>query len=152
MAENQYVIFKLGNEKYCADISNVSSISEQTEVTKVPNSPEHIEGVINLRGQVIPVVNLKGKFNLEDGDVDQRDKRIIIVHHEMMDIGFIVDEANQVLKIDDEDIDPTPAIIATKEREYIIGMGKVEGEIIILLDLVKILTDTEVDALSHIEM
>lgn len=150
MAEKQYVVFKLGNEKYCADIANVGSITEFDNITKVPNTPSYIEGVINLRGEVIPIVNLKKRFSVKDTEASQ-DARIIIITYDGKNIGFLVDDASQVLRIDDKDIEPTPAIIAGEDRKYISGVGKVDGAIVVLLDLIKILSDSELEALENIE-
>lgn len=150
MAEKQYVVFKLGNEKYCADIANVGSITEFDEITKVPNSPAYIEGVINLRGEVIPIVSLKKRFNVKEA-ADSEDARIIIITYDGKNIGFLVDDASQVIRIDDENIEPTPAIIAGEDRKYISGVGKVDGTIVVLLDLIKILSDSEIKALDAIQ-
>ena len=151
MAEKQYVIFNLGKEKYCAEINNVNSITEFDTITKVPNSPKFIEGVINLRGDVIPVVNLKKRFNIaEDEDVLQ--KRIIIVNYKDSNVGFLVDDASQVIRIDDENIEPTPAIIAGEDRKYISGVGKLDNGIVVLVDLVLILNDSEMAALEKLEI
>lgn len=149
MAEKQYVVFKLGNEKYCADIANVGSITEFDVITKVPNSPAYIEGVINLRGEVIPIVSLKKRFNVKEA-AESEDARIIIITYDGKNIGFLVDDASQVIRIDDENIEPTPAIIAGDDRKYISGVGKVDGTIVVLLDLIKILSDSEIEALEDI--
>jgi purine-binding chemotaxis protein CheW len=150
MAEKQYVVFKLGNEKYCADIANVGSITEFDEITKVPNTPSYIEGVINLRGDVIPIVSLKKRFHVAE-TTEAVDARIIIITYDGKNIGFLVDDASQVLRIDDENIEPTPAIIAGEDRKYISGVGKVDGTIVVLLDLIKILSDSELKALEEID-
>ncbi len=150
MAEKQYVVFKLGNEKYCADIANVGSITEFDTITKVPNTPSYIEGVINLRGEVIPIVSLKKRFNVSEAN-ESEDARIIIITYDGKNIGFLVDDASQVIRIDDENIEPTPAIIAGEDRKYISGVGKVDGAIVVLLDLIKILSDSEMDALDAID-
>ncbi|MBN2897506.1 MAG: purine-binding chemotaxis protein CheW [Clostridia bacterium] len=150
MAEKQYVVFKLGNEKYCADIVNVGSITEFDTITKVPNTPSYIEGVINLRGEVIPIVSLKKRFNVTESQGLQ-DARIIIITHDGKNVGFLVDDASQVIRIDDENIEPTPAIIAGEDRKYISGVGKVDGAIVVLLDLIKILSDSELEALDAID-
>lgn len=149
MAENQFVIFRLGEERYAVDILNVGGISEFKDVTKVPNAPYFIDGVINLRGEIIPIVNLKKRFNIAEKEVDS-DTRIIINNIKGKDIGFIVDEASQVIKIDDADIEDAPDIIKGTERQYISGVGKVEDHIVILLNLEKILNEEEQKAVSDI--
>ncbi|MBI9012335.1 MAG: chemotaxis protein CheW [Clostridiales bacterium] len=142
MTENQFVVFILGDEKYGVDILNVSTISEYMDITKVPDAPTYVEGIINLRGDIIPVINLKKRFNIAETSVSD-DTRIIIYSIDGVAIGFLVDEASQVLRIDDKDIESTPAILTGKDREYISGVGKHEGKIIILLDFAKILNESE---------
>lgn len=149
MAENQFVIFRLGDEKYAVDILNVGGISEFREVTKVPNAPVFIDGIINLRGDIIPIVNLKKRFNIPEKAVDS-DTRIIINNIKGKDIGFIVDEASQVIKIDDTDIEDAPDIIKGSDRQYISGVGKVNDQIVILLNLEKILNEEEQKAVNEI--
>jgi len=142
MTENQFVVFMLGDEKYGVDILNVSTISEYLEITKVPDAPVYVEGIINLRGDIIPVINLKKRFNIAETSISD-DTRIIIYSIDGVAIGFLVDEASQVLRIDDSQIEPTPTILKGADREYISGVGKHEGKIIILLDFAKILSDDE---------
>ncbi len=142
MTEMQYVVFRLGNERFCVDISNVSAITEYKEITSVPNSPSYIEGVINLRGDIIPVVNLKKRFNIEEIERSD-DTRIVNINFNGKDIGFIVDEASQVLRIGQENIEAAPEIIKGKERAYISGIAKIDDRIAIVLDLAHIFNDEE---------
>lgn len=149
MAENQFVIFRLGDEKYAVDILNVGGISEFREMTKVPNAPAFIDGIINLRGDIIPIVNLKKRFNIPEKNADS-DTRIIINNIKGKDIGFVVDEASQVIKIDDADIEEAPDIIKGADRQYISGVGKVNDQIVILLNLEKVLNEDEQKAVNEI--
>lgn len=149
MAENQFVIFKLGEERYAVDILNVGGISEFRDVTKVPNAPYFIDGIINLRGDIIPIVSLKKRFNIPEKAVDS-DTRIIINNIRGKDIGFVVDEASQVIKIDDADIEDAPDIVKGADRQYISGVGKVNDQIVILLNLEKILNEEEQKAVNTI--
>lgn len=142
MTDNQFVIFKLGNEKYGIDILRIGTISEYLEITKVPDAPDYVEGIINLRGDIIPVVNLKKRFSTPETGISE-ETRIIIYSIDGVDIGFIVDEASQVIRIDEKDIDPTPSILKGNGLDYISGVGKYENEIIILLDFSKILNEEE---------
>ncbi len=151
MSEKQFVIFKLGDQKYCVDIMYVGGITEYKGATKVPEAPYFIEGVINLRGSIIPIVNLKRRFGIPDTKAAE-DCRVVLFNLEGMEIGFLVDEANQVIKIDASDIDPTPDILKGQDKAYIDGVGKVGEEIVILLDLAKVLTDTERAAVTHLEL
>ncbi|MBN2795360.1 MAG: chemotaxis protein CheW [Clostridia bacterium] len=142
MTENQFVVFKLGEEKYGVDILNVSTISEYLEITRVPDAPKYVQGMINLRGDIIPVINLKKRFNIPETNVSD-ETRIIIYSIDGVAIGFLVDEASQVIRVDEKDIEPTPAILRGADREYISGVGKYNGQIIILLDFSKILSEAE---------
>ena len=142
MTENQFVVFMLGEERYGVDILNVSTISEYMDITKVPDAPVYVDGIINLRGDIIPVINLKKRFNIAETKISD-DTRIIIYSIEGVAIGFLVDEASQVLRIDSGNIEATPAILRGADREYISGVGKHEGKIIIILDFAKILNESE---------
>ena len=142
MAENQFVTFLLGEEKYCIDIDNVAGISENVKITKVPEAPYYLHGIMNLRGAVIPVINLKKRFNLED-DTYKEESKIILINSGDSSLGFLVDEANQVVKIDDDDIDPTPEIIKRKGDNYIESIGKLNDELYIILAFDKILSENE---------
>ncbi len=151
MADHQYVIFKLGDEKYGVDISNVGGISEFKTITKVPDTPSYIKGIINLRGDIIPIVDLKNRFSIS-GVAEDSDPRIIIYNTKSRDIGFVVDDASQVLRIEDENIDPAPSIITGADRQFISGIGKFENEIIILLDFEKILSEQETAELDQMNL
>ncbi len=151
MSENQYVIFKLGKEEYGIDIMNVSEIVQYQESVKVPNSPVFIEGIINYRGKVIPIVCLKKKFKMESS-INDANTRIIVINTNDRQIGFLVDEASQTVRIDDSDIDPTPDIITGIERKYITGVGKVDNRLIILINLEKVLTDDDKEKIEMLEV
>lgn len=150
MAENQYVIFKLGNEEYGVDIMKVKEISEYRESTKVPNAPYFVDGIINLRGEIIPIINLKKRFNIENKGVNS-DTRIIVININDKNVGFVVDEASQVLRIDEKNIEQAPEIIVGVDRQYINGVGKIDDKIVILLDLEKILSDEEKEKLEEMQ-
>ena len=151
MSEKQFVIFKLGQQNYCVDIMNIGGITEYKGATKVPESPYFVEGVINLRGNIIPIINLKKRFNITETRKAE-DCRVVLYNLNGSEIGFLVDEANQVIKIDSQDIDPTPDIIKGEDKEYIDGVGKVGQEIVIVLDLAKILTENERDQIVHMQI
>lgn len=149
MTENQFVVFKLGDEKYGVDILNVSTISEYLDITRVPDAPYYVQGLINLRGDIIPVINLKKRFNIPETEISE-ETRIIIYSIDGVDIGFLVDEASQVLRVDDKDIEATPSILRGADRSYISGVGKHDNHIIILIDFSKILSDTEREEIAHL--
>lgn len=150
MAEKQFVIFKLDTEEYGIDIMNVREIAPYQDVSKVPNTPKFIEGVINFRGVVIPIINLKKRFSLSDQGI-QPDTRLIVINLEDKQIGFIVDEASETVRLDDSEIEPAPDLIAGVDRSYILGVGKKDKRLIILIDLVKILSADEIEKLKTID-
>lgn len=151
MAENQYVIFKLGKEEFGIDIMNVREIVQYQESVKVPNSPSFVEGIINYRGKVIPIVCLKKKFNMEMSLRDAN-TRIIVINLNDRQIGFLVDEASQTVRIDESNIDPTPDVITGVERKYITGVGKLDNRLVILIDLEKVLTDDDREKIEMLEV
>ena len=151
MAENQYVVFSLEKEEFGIDIMNVKEIIPYQESIQVPNTPNFIEGIINYRGNVIPVINLKRRFKLGAQEVT-KDTRIIVITLEHKEVGFVVDEASQTLRLDDEQIDPAPDIISGVDRKYIIGVGKVDDRLLILIDLEKVLTDEEKDKIEMLDL
>lgn len=138
--DNRYVVFKLNQEYYGLPIEKVISIEKIGEITRIPNAPDYIKGVINLRGEVIPVVNLKRKLNIGDNELNMN-SRIIVVNEDEMVVGLIVDFSSEVLEIDREDIDKPPETKDNQLIEYISGIGKTSDRLIILLDLLKILMD-----------
>ncbi len=152
MSENQYVIFKLDQEEFGIDIMNVKEIIPYQESVHVPNTPKFIEGIINYRGNVIPVINLKKRFNIGLAETTE-DTRIIVITLGEKEVGFIVDEASQTIRLDEDQIDPAPDIISGIDKRYIIGVGKIdEDRLLILLDLMEILTNEEKDAIETMEL
>ncbi|NLK36016.1 MAG: purine-binding chemotaxis protein CheW [Gracilibacteraceae bacterium] len=131
----QLVIFRLDDQEYGVNIFNVNEIVPYALPTKIPNLPVYIEGVLNLRGSVIPVINLRKKFNLEDSAVNDR-TRIIVSNNEGKTAGFVVDEASEVLTIDKDSIEQVSDVVSNISRRYIEGIGKKEGgEMFILLNI-----------------
>ena len=152
MAENQYVVFKLNKEEFGIDIMNVKEIIPYEESTQIPNSPDFMEGVINYRGNVIPIINLNKRFKLASKETTG-DTRIIVISLKGKEIGFIVDEASQTLRLEEDQIDPTPDIISDIDRRYIVGVGKIDkSRLLILLDLEKVLTDREIEEINTLEI
>jgi purine-binding chemotaxis protein CheW len=152
MSEKQYVVFKLGKEEYGIDIMNVKEIGPYEESVKVPNTPQFIEGIINYRNRVIPIINLKRRFKLEDKGLTN-DTRIIIINLNDKQIGFVVDEASQTVTLDDKNIDPAPDIISSIDKRYITGVGKLDNKrLLILIDLEKVLNDKEIDEIGKMDI
>lgn len=138
----QLVSFGIGTEEFGVDILKVQEIIRMINITSVPNSPEFVEGVINLRGRVIPVIDLRirlGMPKLEYG----RDTRIVVVEINGKTMGFIVDSVSEVLRIPRSITEPPPPLTTGIDAEYITAIGKLENRLIILLDLEKVLREEE---------
>lgn len=142
MAVLQQVVFKIDNEEYGVEIMSVNSIERYMEVVKIPNAPDYVDGIINLRSEVLPVFSLRKKFHLDEIEKDEKTK-IIVAHTNDMKIGFIVDSIIEILNIDETDIEPTPKILTGIDRRYIKSVAKVGERMIILLDVGLIVTDEE---------
>jgi purine-binding chemotaxis protein CheW len=145
----QLVSFKIGDEEFGVDILKVQEINRMVDVTRVPNAPEYVEGVINLRGKVIPIIDLRKRLGLTQKEND-KDTRIIVVELNQKVIGFIVDSVSEVLRINKSITEPPPQMVAGIESDYITAIGKLEDRLLILLDLEKILTSGEKDKVSKI--
>jgi purine-binding chemotaxis protein CheW len=143
----QLVSFNIGEEEFGVDILKVQEINRMLEVTRVPNAPSSIDGVINLRGKVIPIVNLRERFNLPRKERD-KSTRIIVVELSGKTVGFVVDAVSEVLRIPKSVTEPPPSIVAGINADYITAVGKLEDRLLILLDLEKILSETE---RAHVE-
>ena len=139
---NQYVSFVLCGEEYGIPILCVQEIIRYDTLTKIPQSPEYVVGVLNLRGQVIPVVNLRMKFGLEDRELD-KSTRIIVVEVQGRIMGMVVDEVSEVLQIELDNISPPPPMGTQLRTDYISGMAKIKDTLVILLEIDKILTTEE---------
>lgn len=138
MEEKQIVGFMLGEEEYAVDILSVNEILKMTPITRVPKANKFVKGVINLRGNVVPIINLRKKFKDEEKEVDDR-TRIIILTIEDNRFGIIVDNVTEVIRIKKEDIEE-PNLIDSVDKKYVDGVGKYEGRLLILLKLEQILT------------
>jgi purine-binding chemotaxis protein CheW len=147
--ERQYVSFILADEEYGVPILKVQEIIRYTKLTRVPQSSEFIEGVLNLRGRVIPVLDLRKRFALAQGERD-RNSRIVVVEVDNRTVGMIVDGVSEVLQINRGDIEPPPPLGARVKTEFIEGMGKVGDRLMILLDIDRILSTEEKVALDDI--
>lgn len=134
----QFVTFTLNNEEYAVDILSVQEINRITEITQVPNSAEYIEGVVNLRGKVIPIINLRNKFGFEEKPKDDN-SRIIIMEIQNITNGLIVDSVSEVLRIPSSIIEPTPPMSSVENTQFIRGIAKLENRLIILLDIDKLI-------------
>ena len=144
----QLVSFHLGGEEYGIEILSVQEIIRMMELTRVPNSPDFVEGVINLRGKVIPVIGMRKRFNMPAIEHTQQ-ARIIVVEVDGHDVGFVVDAVNEVLRIPTDTVEPPPRL-AKVEREMVKGVGKLENRLLLLLDVQKLLSHTEQAVMAEV--
>ena len=134
----KYLVFKLEEDEFGIEIGKISTIIEKDmEITRVPKQPAFLKGVINLRGEIIPVISLRLKFGLSD-DVYNEDTRIIILKLDDLSIGLIVDSVAEVVELDDETTESDTNIASEKSHKFLTGVGIAHGRIITLLDLEKI--------------
>ena len=129
----QLVVFKLGREEYGVSILQVQEIKRITEITRVPHSPDYIKGVMNLRGSVLPVIDLKKRLGLPPEEYTE-DTRIIIIKVEEIVVGMIVDAVSEVTTIDQNNIEPPQAVVGGIAADYLSGVGKLENRLLILLN------------------
>ncbi|MCK5077626.1 MAG: chemotaxis protein CheW [Calditrichia bacterium] len=140
----QLVSFNVGTEEFGVDILRVHEINRMTEITRVPKTPHFVEGVINLRGKIIPIIDLRKRFGMETKEQDQS-TRIVVVEIDGQTIGFVVDSVSEVIRLPMANIDDAPDLVTGVDADYIQGVGKLEKSLIILLDLEKVLSKTELD-------
>ncbi len=145
MAEEQLVLFSLGSEEYAISITQVKEIIQYKGATKIPSTPEYMEGVINLRGKVIPVIDLALRLDLATAKAD--DKRALIIETTGREIGLMVDEVTEVIKIQDSAIEPAPTGTGSG---YIRGIGKDENRLLILLDVDKLFSEREMQEMKRV--
>ena len=145
----QLVTFSIGVEEFGVDILKVQEIIRTMEITKVPRAQDFVEGVINLRGKVIPIIDLRRRFGLDSKGHDKH-TRIIVIEINNMIVGFVVDSVSEVLRVPAGTVEPPPPVVAGVESEYISGVGKVQDRLLILLDLDKLLSNEDMEALSQI--
>ncbi len=148
---NKYLTFVLGEEEYGLDILKVKEIIGLMEITKVPRMPDFVRGVINLRGRIIPVIDLRRKFGMPEQE-DTRETCIVVVDLDGMNMGAVVDRVSEVLDLVSEDIEDTPEFGASLDTEFITGMGKSGDRVIMLLDIGKVLLGEELSSLARLEV
>ena len=147
MAEKQYVVFGLDGA-YGIDILSIQEITRYEIPTRIPNMPEYMEGIINLRGSIVPVISLRRRFKREAGEITN-ESRIIIVDIGQKKIGFLVDSVSQVAMISEGDIEAPPEIVAGCDRKFIAGIGKTDKGMVILLEPHAVLSEDEKDRLKE---
>ena len=147
----QLVNFRLRDEEFGVDIGSVKEITMLGDISHIPEAPSFIEGVTNLRGQIIAVIDLAKQFDLPLQEELPESARIVVTEVNGQTVGMLVDEVSGVLKIPGENIDPAPELIRTEvSKDYIKGVGKLENKIIVLLDLEKVLAPQEVEKLAKV--
>lgn len=132
------IVFQLADKEYAIPVSHVKGIEKLMHITRVPKTARFVKGVINLRGVVTPVIDLRERFDLPIPESEET-TRIIIITLESMEVGFVVDSANDVLDIDSESIEQQPEVVGSLEEEFIAGVAKLDNRLLILLHLEKVL-------------
>ena len=145
--ELQLVSFNIGTEEFGVDILKVQEINRMVEITKVPQAPHYVEGVINLRGKVIPIVDLRKRFSLELKEHD-KNTRIVVVDIGGNIMGLVVDAVSEVLRLPANTIEPPPEIVTGINSEYIKGVAKLDDRLLIFLDLSKVIDVDEMSAIA----
>lgn len=151
-ADNQYLTFTLDSEQYAVEVNKVKEVLEYTEVTKVPRTQEFMRGVINLRGSVVPVVDLRLKFDM--GKTEQTiDTSIVVmeveIEEETVTLGALADSVQEVIGLDDSQIEAAPSIGTKIDNRFIRGIGKMNEQFIIILDIDRIFRDEEIAAVAE---
>lgn len=147
--ELKVLIFKINEEFFATDIMEVERILNYENTTKIPDSPDFFEGVINYEGSVLPIINLSKKFHVPFKGIDE-DTKIIVSKRENGKIGVIVDVVSEVKDIEQKNIENTPSIATTISKRYVKGLIKLDGKIIIFLDMDTILTQQEQEKIENI--
>lgn len=147
---DSFLSFRLGDEEYAAHVSKVLNILEMTKITKVPKAPDYMKGVINLRGMVLPVIDTRIKFGMQE--TKYTDKTCIVVmdleiEDELVHVGALVDEVVAVLEIQEKQIKPPPSIGNTYRSDFISGIASVDDNFIMIMDLIKVFSNGEITSL-----
>lgn len=143
----QLVTFGLGSEEFAVDILAVQEINRMMSLTRVPQSPPEVEGVINLRGKIIPVVDLRKRFGMKQVDHNEQSRIIVVEVHGKV-IGFIVDRVSEVLRISNKIVEPAPSMVCSVDSDFIAGVGKLDDRLLILLDLSKLFSGQQVSNMA----
>lgn len=134
----QIVIFQLGGEEYGINILQTKEIIKPSKITNVPNTPDYVLGVINLRGQIVPVIDLRKRFAIADTEATEKQRVITIEVRDSL-IGLVVDSVNGVVWLNMNELEPAPEIAGGIEQEFIEGVGKIEDRLLVIIDLEKLL-------------
>jgi len=146
MEMQQMVGFLVGSEEYCVDILKVQEIIRMMDITRIPNAPDYAEGVINLRGRVIPVINFRKRFCLGKSILENtQTQRIVVVDMAGSTVGLIVDQVSQVTKLAPDQVSPTPDTVRTSGGDCFSGIGRIGDKLVILLDVEKMFGQGELE-------
>lgn len=145
----QLVSFNIGTEEFGVDILKVQEINRMVDITRVPRSPDFVEGIINLRGKVIPIIDIRKRFNMELAEHD-KNTRIVVVDIDGQVMGMVVDSVSEVLRIPASTIEPPPKVVSSIDSDYIRGVAKLEDRLLIYLDLSRILSGEERKVLAEL--
>ncbi|MEN2766427.1 chemotaxis protein CheW [Ornithinibacillus xuwenensis] len=148
--EKKVIVFQLKNEEFAVSVQQVVTIERVQTITRVPNTSNFVKGVINLRGVVTPIIDLRTRLGIEESEYNES-TRIVIVYLDDMEVGLIVDAANDVIDIPSDVIEPAPEVIGAVNADYIEGVAKLDSRLLILLDLKKVLTNEELNELKSPE-
>ncbi|UVI32519.1 chemotaxis protein CheW [Paenibacillus spongiae] len=149
--EMKVIVFGLADEEYGIEVDKVRTIERMLPITRVPKTPAFIKGVINLRGVVLPVIDLRGRFGLSESEPTEN-SRIIIVAANDLEVGFIVDAANDVIDIDSDNIDSPPEVVGGIKAKYLRGVAKIgDNRLLIMLNLSEVLNKNEIIQLEQLE-
>ncbi|NLU51819.1 MAG: chemotaxis protein CheW [Clostridiaceae bacterium] len=138
LKSKQFVIFRIDDQEFGANIHKVSIVEKMMNITRVPGTPPYIKGVINLRGEIIPIMSLRLKFGLPEIEADD-DTRIVIFKFDEYNLGVVVDGVNEVVSFNDSDIESVTSITNDRSLDYIIGIAKADGRLITLLNIEKLI-------------
>lgn len=149
MKQLKVIVFQIKDEEYTVPVELVGSIERMMPITRVPGTKTYVKGVLNLRGVVTPVIDLRERFGIDESETTDQ-TRIITVTINEMNVGLIVDAANDVLDLNEDSIEPPPEVVGTVEAEYIQGVAKLEQRLFILLNLEKVLSKEDVHELKKV--
>ena len=149
MGANEFLTFRLGDEEYGIEILKVQEIRGYDSITQIANAPEFIKGVINLRGIIVPIVDMRIRFNLEKVDYD-RFTVVIILNIAGRVVGMVVDGVSDVIALSGDQVRPAPGLGSAIETEYILGLGTVDGRMLILVDIEKLMSSNEMGLIDQI--
>lgn len=148
-ADKKVIVFKLKDEEYAISVEQVGGIERLHPITRIPQTADFVKGVINLRGVVTPVIDLRTRFGIEEIEHSES-TRIIIVYFDGIEVGLIADQANDVIDIPQKIIEPAPEVVGAIHVDYIEGIAKLDNRLLILLDLRKVLNTEEIDGLINV--